>query len=295
VRPVRASQAAAFMALVGLSVGAAVVVARLGAAGAAGIAGSVEALSSTSSALLDRFATLLPFGFAFGAGMVSAANPCGFAMLPAYLALFVSTSVGGRGQPVGRLRRALLVSVAVTAGFILLFAVVGITIAAGARWLAGSFPWLGLATGVLLVLAGAWSAVGGTFDTGFWERLWHSSSATSGSDTDKGARDFFAFGLAYGLASLSCTLPVFLAVLGSTLTLSTIPATVLQLLLYGLGMGVVVTLLTLSVAAFQGAIVGRIRQAGRYVAPLGSVLLLLAGSYIVYYWLTVGGLLAAFV
>ncbi len=34
----------------------------------------------------------LPLGFAFTAGMATAANPCGFAMLPAYLSLYLGTS-----------------------------------------------------------------------------------------------------------------------------------------------------------------------------------------------------------
>jgi cytochrome c biogenesis protein CcdA len=34
-------------------------------------------------------------GLAFGAGLVAALNPCGFAMLPAYLALVVGPRVWG--------------------------------------------------------------------------------------------------------------------------------------------------------------------------------------------------------
>ena len=38
---------------------------------------------------LGQVAGVLPFGYAFGAGMVSAVNPCGFAMLPVYLTLYL--------------------------------------------------------------------------------------------------------------------------------------------------------------------------------------------------------------
>lgn len=279
-----------FVALVAFASGAAVLGGLLTGVQSGAVSVGVETLSSSSSALLDRLATLLPLGFAFGAGMVSAANPCGFAMLPAFLALFVADTSEEHTSPFGRFRRALLVSVAVTVGFILLFAAVGITIAAGARSLAGSFPWLGLATGALLIAVGAWLAVGGTLYTSFGERLSAPLSRVAG----EGAPRYFTFGLAYGLASLSCTLPVFLAVLGSTLTLSTLPQMALQIVLYGLGMGLVIALLTLSIALFQSALVNRIRQAVRYIAPVSAALLLLAGSYIVYYWLTVGGLLTVF-
>src|SRR6056297_3335946 len=64
----------------------------------------VEAISSSSAGVLDRLAAWLPLGFAFGAGMVSAVNPCGFAMLPAYLGLYLRGSVdrtGTRGERLG--------------------------------------------------------------------------------------------------------------------------------------------------------------------------------------------------
>jgi cytochrome c-type biogenesis protein len=290
-----ARQLGMFVLLVGVGVGAAVATALLTGIGTGALAEGVEALSSSSSVVLDRLATLLPLGFAFGAGMVSAANPCGFAMLPAFLALFLSGTGEKPASPLARLRRALLVSAAVTAGFVLLFGVVGLTIAAGARALAGTFPWLGLATGALLIVAGAWLAVGGTLYTGtLYTAVGERLSTPLAGAARNGTSGYFTFGLAYGLASLSCTLPIFLAVLGSTLTVASLPDTLLQLALYALGMGSVIVLLTLGIALFQGALVDRVRRLVRYIAPVSAGLLLLAGSYIVYYWLTVGGLLSAF-
>ena len=50
---------------------------------------------------LGQLADLLPFGYAFGAGMVSAVNPCGFAMLPVYLTLYLGAENGSfRDRPV---------------------------------------------------------------------------------------------------------------------------------------------------------------------------------------------------
>ena len=40
---------------------------------------------------VSNVANLIPLGYAFGAGMVSAVNPCGFAMLPAYLGLYLGS------------------------------------------------------------------------------------------------------------------------------------------------------------------------------------------------------------
>ena len=40
---------------------------------------------------VSGIAHLIPLGYAFGAGMVSTVNPCGFAMLPAYLGLYLGS------------------------------------------------------------------------------------------------------------------------------------------------------------------------------------------------------------
>ncbi|MEJ7654824.1 MAG: hypothetical protein WKH64_16540 [Chloroflexia bacterium] len=81
--------------------------------------------------------------------------------------------------------------------------------------------------------------------------------------------------------------------MGSATAVGGLAAGALQFVLYALGMGLVVTLLTLSTAVFKRAALARVRRAGRWMQPASAVLLLLAGAYIVYYWLTLGGLLAA--
>jgi hypothetical protein len=66
---------------------------------------------------------------------------------------------------------------------------------------------------------------------------------------------------------------------------------VLRFVLYGLGMGVVVSSATVLIALCGQALVTRIGAVGRFLGPVGAILLVLSGAYVVYYWLTVGGLL----
>ena len=74
-----------------VALGAAVTGALLSgdSSGTGGINGFVEGLSGNSSSRLGNLGLLAPLGFAFAAGMASAVNPCGFAMLPAYLGLYL--------------------------------------------------------------------------------------------------------------------------------------------------------------------------------------------------------------
>ena len=259
-----------------------------GGSGIGGVNGFVEGLSGRSSSNLGTLGLWAPLGFAFAAGMASAVNPCGFAMLPAYLGLYLGSNEkdGDRRHPVRQVGRALLVGGVVTSGFVLLFGIAGLVIGGGAQFVVGLIPWLGLSIGVLLTLVGAWMIGGGKLYSGFATR----AASHIGNPNQVSVRGYFLFGLSYGIASLSCTLPIFLAVVGTSLAVTDVPTALGQLVLYGVGMGSVIMALTLGLALFRGAMIGGLRKALVYIQPLGSVLMLVAGSYIVFYWLTIGGL-----
>ena len=249
----------------------------------------VESLSGNSASFLSGLGVVAPLGFAFGAGVAAAFNPCGFAMLPAYMGLYLGVGANEeKASFVSQLGRALLVGVSVTAGFVLLFAVAGSIIGLGARSVVGSIlPWLGLGIGILLVLAGAWLLRGGELYTALAQQ----AATRLGNPGSANVRGYFLFGLSYGVASLSCTLPIFLAVIGSSFAASDILTSFSQFVLYALGMGVVILALTLSMALFKGAMLGGMRRVMPYVHPIGTWLMIIAGTYIVFYWLTLGGLL----
>ena len=111
-----------------------------------------------------------------------------------------------------------------------------------------------------------------------------------GNPNETNVRGYFLFGLSYGTASLSCTLPIFLAVIGTSFAVSSIATSIGQFVLYALGMGLIIITLTIGMALFKGAMVGAFRKALPYIAPVGSWLMVVAGTYIVFYWLTVGDL-----
>lgn len=274
-----------------LAAGGAVAAALLTGPSIGQINTSVESVSSASTTLLGALADTLPLGYAFGAGMVSAVNPCGFALLPAYLGLYLGTGDAlETRRRMAALWRAVSVSATMTAGFILVFGVAGVALSVATAAIARYLPWAGLAIGILLVLAAGRMLTGGTLYSSFGERI---AQRFGSGARQPSTRGFLAYGLAYGTGSLSCTLPVFLTVVGSTLTVDGLLPATLQFVLYALGMGFVITLLTLSTAIFKAAAMAKARTLVRYVEPVSAALLLLAGAYIVYYWLTLGGLLAA--
>lgn len=244
----------------------------------------VETLSGGITTRLNE----LPLVFALGAGVAAAFNPCGFAMLPAYLGLYLGANEPQSPSIVSQIGKALLIGATVSAGFVLLFALAGAVIALGARSALGSIlPWIGITIGILLTLVAAWLVSGGKLYTALAQQL----SEKFGNPGQTNIRGYFIFGLSYGLASLSCTLPIFLAVIGTSFASASIWTSFAQFVLYALGMGAVILALTLGIALFKTAMVGMMRKAMPIIAPLGNWLMLIAGAYIVFYWLTIGDIL----
>jgi hypothetical protein len=92
------------------------------------------------------------------------------------------------------------------------------------------------------------------------------------------------FGMTYGIASLSCTLPVFVSIVVGTATRSSWTSGFAALVAYALGMTLVVAIATLSVAAAKHSMVTQLRQLSRHVNRLAAMLLIVSGGFIVYYW-----------
>jgi len=257
--------------------------------GGGGLVVVVERFSSISSSLVRDIGLALGFGISFAAGMVATVNPCGFPMLPAYLAMYLGSDDNNtvNSSMWNRLGRASLVSGVVTSGFVLVFGTVGLVVGGGVGLVVDAMPWVGLGIGVLLALTGGWMFGGGVL---------YSSRLTGVANHMKNparanVRGFFLFGLGYATASLSCTLPIFLAVTGISLVSDGFISAVGKFFIYGLGMGLVIIILTLCISLFEGAMIGKLRQFVLYVKPISAGFMTLSGAYIVFYWLTIGGLM----
>ncbi|MFQ5483948.1 MAG: cytochrome c biogenesis CcdA family protein [Desulfobacterales bacterium] len=238
---------------------------------------------------MNAVAVLLPFGYSFGAGMVSTVNPCGFSLLPAYLSLYL----GGRDDDPASIHllrkggKALLIGIAVTLGFTILFSFVGVIIWGGGYILMQYLPWLGLFVGTVLTCLGIFLLAGKSMYTSLPGRL----ANLIGNPESQGFRTYFLFGIGYGMASLGCTLPVFLVVIGSAIKSQGFANGIFQFISYSLGMGSVLTILALSFALFKGGLTAYIHRLLPYMGRVAGALILISGSYQIHYWLTKGGLL----
>ena len=204
---------------------------------------------------------------ALAAGLVAAFNPCGFAMLPSFLAMLVSGP--------GGVLRALRLSSAMTAGFVTVFGAIGFVISIATAPIQQHLPWVTVVTGVVLAGLGCWMLSGRELSLPV-PRL--TTGGPSGS-----LIALYGYGASYAVASLSCTIAPFLAVTGLVSGTGDIVTGLAAFVAYGLGMGIVVGLLAMLVALAQDTAVRRTRAVLPHILRISGAFLLLAGLYVAYY------------
>jgi cytochrome c biogenesis protein CcdA len=216
----------------------------------------------------------VPLAYAFTVGMVATVNPCGFPMLPAYLSYFM----GGDDAAVdagGRVPRALVASGAVSLGFLATFSVLGVPINAGVTWIYRAMPWLTLVVGAALVVLGVAMLRGRRIKVAL-------PHLERGGDSRR-FRSMVLFGVSYAVASLSCTLPLFLTVVAGTVERTNAASGLLAFVAYGLGMSLVLLVVSVALALARESMVRRLRHALRYVDRFSGLLLVVVGAYLLYY------------
>ena len=220
-----------------------------------------------------------PLALAFAAGLVATVNPCGFAMLPAYLSYFVGTGEEEESRVVA-MQRALYVGGIVSLGFLVVFGTTGILISAGTagfqNTITDGIPWVAIVVGVGIV------GLGIAMLRGY--ELTVSLPKAKRARKGKGFRSVFTFGVSYALASLSCTLPVFLSVVALQVQRTDFVSGVATFIAYGLGMSMLLIGVTVAVGLGQHSLVGWLRRSVRYINRVSGFVLILAGTYIVWFW-----------
>jgi len=205
---------------------------------------------------------------ALTAGMLGAVNPCGFAILPAYLSLLISTEAGGA------VRRALRCSAALTIGYVVVFGAFGLVLTPVAGWLTPRLPWLTVVLGLGLAALGGWLLAGRSLRTVVAVR----APVLTGS-----AWSMVLFGMAYAIASIGCAIGPFLALVVSSLRAGSVGSGLLLFVAYAAGMGLVITVTAVAVALLRLSLIARARRFLAVVPRLGGAVLLVSGLYLAYY------------
>jgi len=216
----------------------------------------------------------VPFALALTAGSVAALNPCGFALLPVYLTVLVT----GDDEPsrATALARAAVTTASIVAGFVGVFAVFGLVLAPVAGLVQARLPWFTIVLGLALLALGGW-LLAGRHMPGI------GGLAVRGRAVTRTVPSMAAYGAGYALASLSCTIGPFLAIVVSSFRAGSTVDGVLLFLGYAAGMGMVVGTAAVALALAGASVLARMRRLAPMVARLGGAVVAVAGAYVAYY------------
>ncbi len=213
---------------------------------------------------------------AFALGMVALVNPCGFALLPAYLGYFLGMNDGSEHESrIVALNRAQVVGLSMSVGFLAVFGVFGLVLAGVFSSIASALAWVTLVMGIGLVILGIAMVAG-------FKPLVSLPKLEKGTGS-RSVASMFLFGVSYALASLTCTIGIFLSAVGTSASGASFAERFGGFVSYGLGMGLMATGLTLAVAFGKKGMVNGFRQILPRLNMISAVVLIVVGAYVAWY------------
>ena len=214
---------------------------------------------------------------AFATGLVAAFNPCGFAMLPAYLSYFVSLESSEEANIGRNIFRGLVVGLTLTVGFIVFFGVIGLLtstiVSQGA--IQSRLSWATFIIGILMLPLGIAMLMG-------YEPKLLIPRLNKGG-TSRQLPSIFLFGVSFAVVSLGCTAPLFFATVVGSFESRNVWEGTLVFLAYGGGMSLIVMILTLATAIGRNEIATSMRKVLPYVSKISGGFLVLAGGFLILY------------
>lgn len=218
----------------------------------------------------------MPIALALVAGGFATLNPCGFALLPALLSFYVGAEEEDLPSAPTRALQGVFVGLMVAAGFLAVFAVVGLPVSLGATEVTRALPGVGIVLGVAMALFGLATVAG--------KQLSLSISHPFTAKRERRPRTMLLFGVGYGIASLGCTLPLFLALIGASLATQGPAAGLVVFGAYAFGMATVLMALSVGAALLRNGLARALKRLLPYMNRIAGGLLVVVGAYLTYYW-----------
>ncbi len=214
---------------------------------------------------------------AFYMGMAAVFNPCGIALLPASFA-WIGGTVGGTSTVLARVGRGIQAGLLMALGFTVVMALLALIMHGLGAALSPILHDVMLVLSGVLIFGGAAVAFGlFHFPIDRWSGIGRITTTAHTGWT------LIVAGIVYGVAALSCTLPLFLAALAPALTGGW--ANVLQVVSsFGLGTAVVLMGVGLVTLFARDGLLRALRTVGPWLNPALGVIIVGAGAYLGYYW-----------
>ena len=230
---------------------------------------------------LDNSILILTLAFSFLAGTVvfAAPCPCSIAILPSYMAYYLTTDDQKEnfGKAAGK---GLIAALGMSTFFVLV--AIPLFLIGAATSLQSITNSLLVVVGIVFIIMGASYFLKKDFRFGF-ERL--STTMVDKINSSKVKRPLvkiYLFGAAYAAGSTVCTLPVFLIVILSPFLVGKFLNGLLGFLAFLMGVGLSMVIVTTMTASYKDLLLNKLSIAGNTLKKISSALLIIVGIYLLY-------------
>ena len=212
--------------------------------------------------------------FPLAAGLIAAFNPCGFAMLPAYLSYFLGLESDKSDEREVGILNGLKVSLTLSLGFVFVFAAIGIltnTIISEAS-IEKQAGYITLGIGIILVLLGVAMVAG-------YHPVLNIPRIRMGTP-NRQLPSIFLFGVSYAFVSIGCSAPIFFLTVGSSFSRDGVINGSAVFISYALGMSIVITVLTVGISIARSSITEKYKSIMKYLNPISGIFLSISGFFL---------------
>ena len=227
---------------------------------------------------------------AFSAGLVSFVNPCGFALLPVYITYYFKNEGLEKSNLIMKIFFGFILGIIVSLGFAFTFSIIGALVSYIGKGLLKYVGWFDLIIGIILI------AIGFIYLFNL-NSIMNLSKLTNIGENLKSNKinnkyaSFFFYGIGFAIASLGCTLPIFLLVVTAAIQSNGILNGIVTFLIYAAGMSIFMLLFSITIAVFKTFMEKSLKRATAYIYKLGSIIVIISGLYLIYSQITLGRLI----
>jgi cytochrome c biogenesis protein CcdA/peroxiredoxin len=232
---------------------------------------------------------------AFITGVFAFFSPCAFPLLPGYMGYVLARREDANDPKAGPVPvgRSVVGGILAASGALALFLLAGLAVATAGAQLVIYIPYLTPVIAVIIAVMGILML----FDKAGWtdKIMGLLSPITSRVQTriqgavrnTKGGRagnlGLFLYGVGYGVASMGCHAPVFVAIMIAGFVAGGFASALLVFIMFGLGMGIMMVTVTVLVGMAKGMVIKRMQSAMPMIKRLSGLILLIAGIYLAWY------------
>jgi cytochrome c biogenesis protein CcdA len=207
------------------------------------------------------------------AGVLATFNPCGFALLPAYMGMIAAANEGR--TKIQALMGGLKFASGMTVGFVLLFGIFGLVFAPVVSAVSRYLPIVTIGIGIGIIGLGIWLMLGRKIGSG--------TGFIKGWSPGESWLSQVGYGVTFAIVSLSCTLGPFLAVTGTSIRTNDYVAMVGIFIAFALGMGAAVSVIAVSTALIGSQVSVWMRSKSELISRITGILVILAGIYVTWF------------